>query len=118
MWDVLRAAPLLVAALAPAAPPPGVALPGTTGAPGALVAQAIGPRAIAVGAALPPVAASSALAVPDPWIITSPVTISAPTDVGTVIVADGGSLTVAGLAIYLARAARRRDWPFARAGAP
>ncbi len=46
---------------------------------------------------LPPVPAVSAAAAGPPWIITTPVTVTAPMDVGDVVVADGGSLTVTGV---------------------
>ena len=82
----------------PAAPlvlPGGVpAVPIMPAVPGALVAHTLAPGA----ASAPHVSAqASAITVPDPWIITTPVTVTAPMDVGNVIVADGGSLTVTGL---------------------
>ena len=40
---------------------------------------------------------SPAAAPNEPWIISQPVTVTAPRDVGDVIVVDGGSLTVTGV---------------------
>lgn len=51
-------------------------------------------RAVTAGLAAAVLAASSAAAVDDPWIIASPVVITEPTELGQVILVNGGSLTV------------------------
>ncbi len=55
------------------------------------LAAGVAAAVLAIALALP------AMAVDSPWIISTPVTVSSPMDVGDVIVASGGSLTVTGV---------------------